>query len=285
MEDRAERPQPRRDINVGRASNLSIPHVARAATAAVSFFDPLEVQEAREWIRFEDGGFGTTNNPTMVGVEEIRGLYGPNKKLGAVVSIGTARSDKATEEEHKVAESIKAKAKRFINLATSPDVEHRNMQTYAWDQGNPYYRFNPTSANHLLDIPLDQWLPRKSKKKRKLFGRVKEVKSGEHTLTEIRTRFEAYAGTIENGDAMRACAEELVQRRRRRVLDSARWERYATGSEFQCLLEHDGHKCDTDFSFRDQIRKHLERRHHVQGSSLDEMSKPRRTFTYQEREG
>ena len=83
-------------VNFGPAAQMEIWQVARAATAAPMYFRELEYQFPSQdpAIRhfFSDGGFGLTNNPTMLGIQEIEIAFGEDK-VGVILSIGTARAD------------------------------------------------------------------------------------------------------------------------------------------------------------------------------------------------
>lgn len=275
-------PKPRRGINEGEASTLSIPEVARAATAAITYFEPLKVRKLYgEWTSFEDGGFGSTNNPTVIGLQEVWGLRGRDK-VGAVVSIGTARSDKAKRGEEQAAEKIQEAFRRHVKSFTSPETGHEDMETHAKKEKIFYRRLNPTSNDHLLDIELDDWFPRKAKKDRKPFGKPKMLYSGEATLSQIEAQFKSFISETVNQDAIRICAEELVERRRARTKNASRWERYATGSAFRCHQAHVNHKCEETYNFRDAFERHLLKYHELEGEAAKAAMKRSKTyFRYQ----
>lgn len=225
---RAER-VPRRTINRGPPADLAIPDVARAATAAPFYFEPLEVRlNDRDGVMFEDGGFGTTNNPTMVGIEEIQCMHG-REFVGTVVSVGTARGQKAKAKEHSLNESIQHKLKKIISMASDPDNEHKRASAFTRDQGVEYFRLNPGKDDYRLPIPLDEWLPR-SKMRISLPGRVSKTHPGQRTMEEMDRLFNIWALDSETQADMTLCAEALVDCRRQRTKDAAKWERYALGS-------------------------------------------------------
>src|SRR5205085_1147612 len=89
---RQGRERHRRAINYGKAQKFQIWEVARAATAAPLYFEPLKIEIPGNTghLLFTDGGFNYTNNPTAEGTREIEDLSGSNS-IGVVVSIGTAR--------------------------------------------------------------------------------------------------------------------------------------------------------------------------------------------------
>lgn len=197
--------------NFGPAEPMQIWQVARAATAAPLYFKEIVFRPnngSNDKIHYSDGGFGTTNNPTDVAMEEMKLLHGANK-IGVILSIGTARAD-----DQAGGQSIFAHANRAFQAATNPNYIHGILSKRTDIQ---YCRLNDEGG---LNIPLDHWKP----------------KTGRKTITIIRNRFARWL--LENRDLAEKFdrwAAELVRRRRIRAGNAHLWERFATGvSKFQC---------------------------------------------------
>ena len=78
------------DRNPGPAHDLPIWQVARATSAAPTYFEEVKI----EGLKYLDGGFGA-NNPCVEIFREVRKMNNYNKEcIGTVVSIGTGMSDK-----------------------------------------------------------------------------------------------------------------------------------------------------------------------------------------------
>ncbi|KAI9699600.1 MAG: hypothetical protein M1820_007099 [Bogoriella megaspora] len=225
----------------GEAHKWPVWMVARAATAADFYFEPLqtEAQGYRGNVTYTDGGLDQRNNPTMEAVWETKDLYGPSS-LGAVVSVGTARG----QTEARVA--VVRKLKSMIADKTDPESVHRQAEKEI--QTNRYFRLNEPGA---LDIELDDWRPRK-----RCFWKPKED-SGSQTLRYMRTKFNNWAKDPIQAGKFRVCAEELVKRRRARTMDAAKWEHFATGIQFHCYAD----RCRTTFLDRDELENHVRARH------------------------
>lgn len=273
---------PRRHINRGPPANLAIPDVARAATAAPFYFDPLKVKlNEREGVLFEDGGFGATNNPTMVGIEEIQCMHGP-EFVGTVVSVGTARGQAAETQERSVKESIRNKLRRVINMATDPDHEHGRATRMTLDLKVEYFRLNPQQDKYRLAVPLDEWLPRAKKRHGLLDKAAPKMTPGQRTMEEMDNAFQRWALDPDTQADMSRCAAALVDCRRERTKDLAKWERYAVGSEFRCTLKSIHDKCEREFLHRNKFEDHLRTRHELNSGEITQEAKSAISmFTYQ----
>lgn len=275
------RPLPKRQINHGHAADLAIPLVARAATAAVCYFEPVEIRiDESLSMLFEDGGFGAENNPTQVGLEEIQGLHGQDR-VGAVVSVGTARSDAAQATEKGRIDRIAKKAKSLADLATSPEKVHDDLLHRA--NLKCYERLNPELDKHRVSVPFDEWLPRTRKRRRFniLRRRGEEITAGSTTIDEIRRRFDSYLATSEVQQQLRRIAEELVDRRQARAeMDGSRWEQYAIGSEFMCNEPQGSHDCHKRFSLRRELEAHLRDVHNFSADTIRRVASQPRSKTW-----
>ena len=249
-------------INHEKAQKFEIWEVARAATAAKFFFEPLKIKlpGTSEHMLFEDGGFGRANNPTMEGTRELEDLYGHNS-VGVVVSVGTARND---EEEKKTIffSAVRRATKKFANAATDPEAIHntmdRNSNQSTGGSSLSYFRLNDPGR---LGVELDEWEPKKT-----IFNKT----SGSTTLSTIKGAFDTWAADTEKVTQLRECAAALVRCRRARIGDEAKWERFATGARFTCRSR----KCDSeDFFDRTLFRQHLLEKHPERNNSRGQEEK------------
>lgn len=260
---RAKQPQKTQDpqqvrpvnsINYGDAQNFEIWQVARAATAAPWYFDPLEIGDQL----FEDGGFGYTNNPTKEGVFDIEEKSGA-ESVGIVVSVGTARKDKRAKK------NIISRVKSKFNSATDPGLIHNEMvgkTKQPGREGMSYYRLNADEGEFRLDIELDEWSPRTSRFRSR-------GGSGSSTLKEMEDRFYRWVAQHLVIHSFESCAAELVECRRARTGDRAKWERYATGAKFNCRIQ----RCEAgEFCHRGNFEEHMKGEHQVPEERLSHES-------------
>lgn len=229
--------------NFGPAENLLIHEVARAATAAPMYFKKMLIsnnKKEKEKVYYSDGGFGQTNNPTAVGIDEIRLLHAQNGevgKLGAVVSVGTARAVLGDDGD-----SILGPVRAAFSMATNPQHIANSIQHAGLDN---YWRINDTDG---LDIELDEWEPKSGSD------------PGHKTLTRIRNAFYKWAYDRDNVDYIRSCAKELVRRRRLRAygLVAQKWKHFATAVEYRCRRMACGYAC---FDHLYRFQAHCEYEH------------------------
>ena len=270
-----ERPKGRqkRSINYDNAQEFEIWEVARAATAAPFYFEPLKIPipGASRHMLFTDGGFNYTNNPTREGTREIEEAYG-NNFIGVVVSVGTARRDERPRERGLL--SIIPRVRSIAQTATDPEMIHGDMEEFSAREDFPYFRLNNPGA---LDVEFDEWEPKDSPFTRLAGNRL----AGSKTIKTISDAFAGWAMHYKTHSQLEACAAELVKRRRARVSDAAMWERYATGANFKCRIK--GCKREDYFFHREQFREHLIQDHRPmpQRRLDEEMEKCRKYWRYQ----
>ena len=255
-----------RNINYGDAQNYEIWEVARAATAAPFYFDPLKIDHSgsSEHMILTDAGFGHTNNPTKEGTNEIEWMYG-TESIGIVVSVGTARKDEGDLKRGPMA--IKSKVVGIAQKATDTERVHSEMDTNSSRSKDdfPYYRLNDPDG---LKMELDEWEPKSNRLNNK---------SGSKTLETIQIAFIKWAGN--NTAYLQNCAEELVRCRRARSANEAKRERYATGAAFICRVQG----CPSEsFDNCKNFEQHLTLKHGVARKDLEnEVAECRRDWRYQ----
>lgn len=240
-------------LNYEKAQEFEIWQVARAATAAPLYFEPLKVERARAsgHILFTDGGFSHTNNPTRTGKSEIKVLRGSDS-IGIVVSVGTARKKKEESSSAWVrfVNKIPREMRDMAHELSDPEAVHDEMLQ---EQESPYYRLNHPDG---LDIELDRWEP-----KQNLFSKD----AGSTTITTIRNAFAHWACDKKTMNDLSNCAKALVDCRRKRM-NTPKWERYATAVRYQCRVED----CDFDCYEEDDFREHLRSQHTTPKNYMDQ---------------
>ncbi|KAK7180469.1 phosphorylase superfamily protein [Paraphaeosphaeria sporulosa] len=249
-------------LNFDLAESMSIWQVARAATAAPFYFKELVFRPNGENSRvsYSDGGFGQTNNPTEVAIEEINLLHREGN-LGVILSIGTAKAD-----NKRGGSGARAHIEQAFETATNPKVVHHNVAKRRYPH---YWRLNDESG---LYISLDDWRP-------SYFTR----QPGYRTISVIRERFSEWMQRADVVRMLDTCAAELVSRRRKRAQHEHLWERFATGiSQFQCR-NRECSQNDDYFAHRGTFDKHWENEH-SQSEDAEKLREPMVTlWEYQAR--
>ena len=253
----------------GQASQLEVWEVARAATAAKFYFEPLKIEDpsGQGFITFTDAGIGLSNNPTQIAKREIENRHGPTS-VGIVVSVGTARKLRENAKKKRFWSIIPDAAREFADGANDPEAVHNDMQNdHVRNNEFPYYRLNHPGG---LKTELDEWEP-KSRMYNKKKGGVK-------TIADMESAFHKWAAKPENIKELEECADDLVKCRRGRM-NTSKWERYATGSHYECPYQG----CDPgDLFGRDGFADHLTKKHGSGGEDLEnQVSVYRKQWRYQ----
>jgi hypothetical protein len=232
-------------VNYTKAEQMEIWQVARAATAAPMYFTELRYRfgsnDPTEKSFFSDGGFGHTNNPTLLGIQELHTLYG-EEKVGVVLSVGTARKDTDPDKR-----DILHKVKEGFAMATDPGHVAREVSRMKL----PYHwRINDEIG---LDLELDDWKPNG--------WLTPKPKRGQRTLERIENSFNKWALKSESRRMIQQCAEELVRRRKLRTEVADRWHCFASGFDgFRCI-GHDHPECHELYSSRSRFETHWNEKH------------------------
>lgn len=218
--------------------------VAQAATAAATYFDPLEIQSLNGEIwKFKDAGI-RVNNPTEIGLDKLRS-WGPNKNSDsathAVVSIGTGVSHSSTTApnwtKHLFGGMVPTVQEIVDESLETEEVHKRVEQRLRLDNDKRYWRFNDSSPGW-DGIKLDHW--------------------DTDSLERMEGLIEQYLEKDDVQRELRECAERLVKTRRERTHNMEKWERFAKVFEFVCT----GHACfKPKYQLRGDFKSHQEREH------------------------
>ncbi|KIO25016.1 hypothetical protein M407DRAFT_244232 [Tulasnella calospora MUT 4182] len=129
------------------ADDCQIWEAARATSCAPSFFPEIQV----DGVYYSDGGLGY-NNPTKLLLQEAQSLWGPDQRIGCLLSIGTGSVDSFMTRFNDPLDVLKSVG-IFKRMALNCDAVHQEMKS---DQlvAPFYYRFNPTMDEH---VSLDEW--------------------------------------------------------------------------------------------------------------------------------
>lgn len=172
-----------------RHAGVRICEAARATTAATTYFRPMALRddEGREH-RLVDAALGT-NNPASLCLREAAALFGTQRALGCVVSLGTGTRS-VEMRAHGAGGLFGA---RFIasaimltkEIGTDAEREHARMQEKFAGFGNTYYRFNVDDGAQ--GIALSDW---------KKIGELKERTRRYLQRPEVRQRMEHLADVL-----------------------------------------------------------------------------------------
>ncbi len=252
--------------NYEKAQEFEIWQVARAATAAPFYFEPLKIEKARApgSILFTDGGFSYENNPSREGKREIQDLHGHNG-THILVSVGTAR--KTREGKKSFFNKVPREFRGMADALSNPEQVHADVERDQRKEGFHYYRLNHLDG---LDIELDRWEP-----KQHWFTRD----GGSDTIKTMRDQFAHWACQLDTIQLLKDCAAMLVERRRRRTLTD-KWERYATGAQYPCHYKGCDHE---DFFNGIRFADHLKQHHHIHEDNLqEEVDRRKHQWRYQD---
>lgn len=129
------------------ADNCEIWEASRATSCAPMFFPDIQV----EGIHYSDGGLGH-NNPADLVLNEARSLWGPNQKIGYLLSIGTGYNEKLLQTFNSVGDWIKIP--RILSERTlCCERTHRRLEADRTLKGI-YHRFSPKMK---IKVQLHEW--------------------------------------------------------------------------------------------------------------------------------
>ena len=235
----------------GDAVALPIYQVARATSAAPTYFRPIEIPKGNQpgFVTFKDGGFDS-HNPSEVAYYDIIDKHGgESQKMGPFISIGTG-----TPPIEYLNDAVTT-LKEALTLPPRTVSAHRKMEKLSMYNGKktsfPYFRFD--GGEGLGEIALDEW---KGHQFTWLTG--KDKRPGCTTLDKIDVATTAYLAEPDVQQDLRKCARILVRRRHLRMRDSSEWDRYAAFSYYNCNVQG----CEIPLNNKaDDFRKHLRNFH------------------------
>lgn len=285
------------DRNPGLAHDVPIYQVARATSAAPTYFKPVKIND----LEYLDGGFGA-NNPCIEIYDEVRKMNNNSEScIHIIVSIGTGMNT----ELARFSSGGVSRYWNYLNFAkkwaSESETTHEQMikKQYQSNIKFEYYRLNVKEG--LAAMKLDEWKSRAEWRTAlgRCIGRLRSSKvssskaeddhtrqrrengTGEdekvivnekqripkwlqhknRTLEAIANHTENYLADPEVQKSIEDCARILVRSRRCRArMDPQRWEKACFGAWFQCNVE----KCpraEKEYENRDALRRHLQDKH------------------------
>ncbi|KAH7323806.1 acyl transferase/acyl hydrolase/lysophospholipase [Rhexocercosporidium sp. MPI-PUGE-AT-0058] len=277
--------------NPGAPSDVEIHDVGRATSAAPTKFPPVRItitdsNGTRTSVRFKDGGFGSNNPSCEVYKDVIHKHGGLSKNVSIFVSVGTGKKEVrmfAEEGYTRAATRIRefiANIKAILRHPSRTEGAHEQMLGYAFRDNKPvfpYYRLD--GGVRLGNVKMDEWKSDRLVNMMKL----KHTESGSKTLHEVEEAVTVYLASDPIQKELRDCARLLVQRRRLRVRDKYRWDRYASASWYECpyVTCKDAAELKTFAQFESHIRGEHNHDHTASGSSMEEVAEnSRRCWLY-----
>ncbi|GKZ22835.1 hypothetical protein AbraIFM66951_004959 [Aspergillus brasiliensis] len=232
------------DPNLGTAFTGPLWWVARACTAAPTYFIPKDIAalDGNIW-RFKDAGL-VLQNPTLEGVNELR-RWGPQpqtyaERFSAIVSIGTGYQrppahfgpGQAPRGGWRDTYNVLRAGFRYDN----PEAVHRAMRDTLGLRGI-YWRLNDEDSEEWGKIKLDQY--------------------DEVTMEKMRRLANTYLAREDVERDLQMCAKNLVKHRRLRLMQGDEWERFALAVEYRCPVPG----CFNHYNLRGDMASHMRRCH------------------------
>ena len=251
-----------RDGKIGASGDpvaLYIWQVARATSAAPTYFRPIEIERGNqpESVTFKDGGFGSNNPSEEAYLDIIEKHGGKSQKMGPFISIGTGIPpiELFPRKKGNFRNAI-TNLKAALRLPSRTIGVHNRMERLANHNNKkcfPYFRFD--GGERLGEIALDEW-----KGHRLTWLTGKDKTPGCTTLDEMYVATAAYLAEPKVQEDLTECAKILVRRRHLRIRNSSEWDRYAAFSYYDCNVQG----CDRPPNNKaDDFRKHLREVHHI----------------------
>ena len=238
----------------GDAPNLQIWQVARATSAAPTYFHPITIPRASvqgDWT-FKDGGFGC-NNPSEEAYNDVTDNHGgTSESMGPFISLGTgfSRIEGFSKKKGNLFNFI-ANMKAARQIVSRTQGAHKTMVKHSNNERFPYFRFD--GGARLGEIAMDEW---KSHRLTRLTGHEKTA--GGITLEKIYVATAAYLADPQVQQDLAKCARILVRRRQLRMRNNSEWDRFASFSYYDCNVEGCANQ---RISKAEQFREHLRKSH------------------------
>ena len=147
------------DRNPALAHDIPIWQVARATSAAPTYFKPVNIDN----LEYLDGGFGSTNNPSVEIWDEVRAMNNEAKDCANIfVSIGTGKNNKISRWTSGRALMPESRFINYMNFAkkwaSESETKHNDMLKLQRSYGFKYYRLNVGTG--IDEMKLDEWRAR-----------------------------------------------------------------------------------------------------------------------------
>lgn len=295
------------DRNPGLAHDVPIYQVARATSAAPTYFKPAKIGD----LEYLDGGFGA-NNPCVEIYDEVRKMNNNSEScIHIIVSIGTGKNNELARFG---GEGV-SRYWNYLNFAKKWASESETTHTYMVRKREHsstkfhYCRLNVEEG--LATMKLDEWRARGAMRVRfgRWIGRMRSAKPSakedesrpshengimvddqkimadpeglssderipkwfrpkNKTLEEITRCTEEYLKGHDVQESINECAKILVESRRCRAkMDPQRWEKTCFGAWYQCNVEGCP-RAEKEYESRDALRKHLTDKHKTHCSTF-----------------
>ena len=219
--------------NPGDQNTFAIWEVARATSAAPSYFKSIHLPQ----VRFYDPAVNL-NNPSWEVLNEVNLLAERSQDaIDLLLSIGGANA-KANNPRVKFGNDSLQQGLTNISDAVHNEVEYESTH-----QLFHYYRFDVKEG--LQEVRMNEWKPKPS---------------GSITLKRIQEATSRYLKEPKISDLIRECAKKLVKRRTQRA-QTMRWERFATGIRYKCPLDDCPISRTHRFKTRNDLMDHLRMQH------------------------
>ena len=194
--------------NPDRPKQYKIWEVVRAATAAPTYFAPMNLGKGTEANEYIDAGFGTYN-PSLEAYYSVRGVSGKAPQM--VLSVGSG-AHRRLRPQSTIVNTFRTSSTGF--QAKYADKAHLELsELESKKELNYYARLNVEEG--IGDMKLDEW----------------QGKHGRDTLMQIVEKTEDYLRLHSVKKSIVETARILVETRRARAFDpdSDHWERFCHG--------------------------------------------------------
>ena len=219
--------------NPGDANAFTIWQVARATSAAPSYFKSIHMFEAR----YYDAAMNL-NNPSWEVVREVSLLAKESHDaIDLLLSIGGGNAKGNNPKIRLGTGSL------LQELTDVSDVVHDKVMLESKVRGFDYYRFDVKQG--LQAVRMDEWRPKSG---------------GDIMLKKIEMATKSYLKQEGVGALIQQCAAYLVDKRTQRA-QTMRWERFATGTRYRCPLADDCPTPKAKFNTRNDLMDHLRTKH------------------------
>lgn len=239
--------------NPDREDDYPIWKVARATSAAPTYFKAVKLKEDDEKFEFIDGGFGA-NNPSLEAYRSVKQLSkNDSEAVSTLISIGTGKSLEAEVNPSAGYRLYLRYANAAIKWASQSETVHENLLETTQGKAD-YCRLNVEHG--LGKMKLDTW----------------KGKKGRETLDWIQAKTGEYLSSDATKIQIRETAQRLVKIRRERASqpNSDRWERFCHGVEYACCQEG----CTNGERYKEEqdLARHLKHDHKMQRGDKDTQS-------------